>query len=300
MNQVAFIGSASGWGAQVRETEKGPDALANSGVLDSLPSSWLWKETIHAKKTAHEINLPNGILTAPYIEDVCKRVAQSVNDSLEKKQFPIIIGGDHSVAIGTWAGVTNHYNAAQKFGLIWIDAHMDAHTPETSLSQAYHGMPLAVLLGSGDPSLLNIASQTPMYSPEHVCLIGVRSFEDGEANLLNSIGVRIFDIGEVEKRGFQTVLKEALSIVKKGTLGFGLTIDLDAFDPSDAPGVGSPEPFGLNAQEVLSALSIIQQDPDFKVLEIVEYNPILDKENKTLLLMRDLIMNLIPEGRNSL
>jgi len=207
-----------------------------------------------------------------------------------------VIGGDHAVAVGTWAGVTHNLGAKEKFGLIWMDAHMDAHTMKTTPSQAYHGMPLVVLLGHGVSSLLNLLNKGPVLRPEHVCLIGIRSYEDGEAALLNRLGVRIYFMEEVNERGFEVVLQEALQIVKTGTEGFGLSIDLDGFDPQDAPGVGSPELHGLRAQEVLPALSLIQNDATFKALEIVEYNPNRDESGKTLLLMRDLLLKLLPKN----
>lgn len=299
MESIAFIGAACGWGAQVRETEKGPNALYTSGVLSSLPLPWDWKETIFPSKNSKDIDLPPGILTLPYIEDVCRRLALSVQDTLQSNQFPVVIGGDHVIAAGTWAGVTQAFHTQEKFGLIWIDAHMDAHTMETSPSHAYHGMPLAALLGYGDPLLVNILHKGPVLNPQHICLIGVRSYEEGECLLLQRLGVRIYYIDEVQKRGFETVLKEALQHVKKGTQGFGLTFDLDAFDPQDAPGVGTPATQGLRAQEVLSALSLFQRDPHFKALEIVEYNPDLDQSGKTLQLLKELLLNLLPKLENN-
>jgi len=293
MNRVAFIGFASGWGAQIRETEKGPDSFFSSGVLSSLPFSWCWKETLYPKKSVQEQCLPPGPLTLPYIEDLCRRTAESVAQVIQNKEFPVVIGGDQSVSAGTWAGVAHAFKAKEKFGLIWFDAHMDAHTLETTPSQAYHGMPLAALLGHGDPELVNILENGPVLSPEHICLIGVRSYEEGEAALLKQLGVRIYYMTEVEERGFNTVFQEALVHVKKGTQGFGLSIDLDSFDPQDAPGVGSPEPGGLRVSEVLPFLSGLHQDPSFKALEIVEYNPDRDLHHKTLFLMRDLLLNLL-------
>lgn len=295
MSCVAFIGYASGWGAQIRETEKGPSSFLNSGILNSLTSSWMWQEMLMPSQQAKDVVLPPGLLTLPYIEDVCRRTALAVQASLQADDFPVVIGGDHSVAIGTWAGVVRHFKTKKEFGLIWIDAHMDAHTMETTPSQAYHGMPLAALLGFGEESLVNLLEKGPVLSPQHVCLIGVRSYEVGEASLLKRLGVRIYFMEEVQTRGFQTILNEALQHVKKGTKGFGLSIDLDGFDPEEAPGVGTPEPDGLKAKEILPALSMIQNDPFFKALEIVEYNPDRDRNNKTLTLMRDLLLKLSPK-----
>lgn len=294
MNHIAFIGSASGWGAQIRGTEKGPLALFNSGFLDTINSSWVWKETFFPPKSADEIHIPPGPLTLPYIEDLCKRAALSTEGILQEHGFPVMIGGDHVIAAGTWAGVIHQLKAKERFGLIWIDAHMDAHTMETTPSGAYHGMPLAVLLGFGEPSLVNILEQGPLLNPRHVCLIGTRSYEEGEAALLKRLGVRIYFMEEVLQKGFKTVFLEAISYVKEGTKGFGLSIDLDAFDPLDAPGVGTPEPNGLRAQEALDAFSVIQNNPSFKGLEITEFNPEFDRDGKTLYLLKDILITLLP------
>ncbi len=297
MPHIAFIGFASGWGAQLRETEKGPKSLQTSEILSALPFSWTWKETFFPSQSAQEINLPPGPLTRPYIEELCKKTGLSVINTLQNKQFPVVIGGDHTVAVGTWSGATHQLKAKEEFGLIWIDAHMDAHTMQTTPSQAYHGMPLAILLGFGDPSLVNLLEKGPHLNPRHVCLIGVRSYEEGEATLLQRLGVRIYFMEEVKERGFKTVFEEALDTVKKRTKGFGLSIDLDAFDPQEAPGVGSPVPQGLKIKDVLPSLSIVQNDRAFKALEIVEYNPDRDKDGKTLFLVRDLLLNLLPKMR---
>lgn len=281
---VSFIGVASGQGAQISETEKGPETLRLSGVLNDLSPLWEWKETL---KNA---GIPTPLLS---IEDLCRRTALSVAETLKSDQFPMTIGGDHTIAIGTWAGVVHALKARQKFGLIWIDAHMDAHTMETSPSKAYHGMPLAALLGFGEASLTQLLDQGPVLDPKHVCLIGVRSYEPGEEALLKRLGVRVYYMAEMRERGFSDVLQEAIHYVKTGTVGFGVTIDLDAFDPEDAPGVGSPAPGGLRTAEALPALTLLQEDPAFKALEIVEYNPDLDKNNKTLSLMREILMKFV-------
>lgn len=294
MKNIAFIGSASGWGAQVRGTEKGPDVLQESGITSYLTQLCLWKNTIYPAKRVHEIDLLPGKPTLPYIQDVCLRLSQAVENSLQEQFFPTVIGGDHSSAIGTWTGVTTALKAKQEFGLIWIDAHMDAHTMETTPSRAYHGMPLAALLGYGEDTLVNLGGEKgPVLNPAHVCLIGIRSYEEGEAALLKRLGVRIYYIQDVEEKGFATILQEALNYVKNGTKAFGLSLDMDAFDPSDAPGVGTPEPNGLRAVDVLPTLSLVRNDPLFKALEIVEYNPERDRADKTLFLLRDVLATLL-------
>ncbi|MBS0271485.1 MAG: arginase [Proteobacteria bacterium] len=297
MENVTFIGSASGWGAQVRETEKGPEYLQQSGVLNSLHVHWIWKETLFPSKTSQQISLPPGPLTLPYIEDICLRLSSSVAETLQSRQFPVVIGGDHVIAVGTWAGVIHQLKTKQNFGLIWIDAHMDAHTMETTPSKAFHGMPLAALLGFGEPSLVNVLENGPLLNPKHVCLIGVRSYEEGEENLLKRLGVHIYYMKEVQERGFESVFKEAVQLVKNGTRGYGISIDLDAFDPDEAPGVGTPAPQGLQAQKVLPFLKIVQGDTQLKALEIVEFNPDRDKDKKTLFLLRDVLKEILEKDR---
>ena len=282
---ASLIGVATGQGAQIPETEKGPEILRQSGLLDALPVGWAWKETLFS------LNGTRKVLES--IRDLCQRTALSVANSLQRDNFPIVIGGDHTIAIGTWAGVVHYLKASQNFGLIWIDAHMDAHTMETTPSGAYHGMPLAALLGFGEASLLNLLETGPVLNPAHVCLIGARSYESGEAELLRRLGVRIYYMPDLKERGFATILAEAIDYVKQGTLGFGATIDLDVFDPTEAPGVGSPAPDGVCAADVLPALSLLRQDPAFKALEIVEYNPDIDQDNKTLHLLKDILRQFI-------
>ncbi|MFN7709416.1 MAG: arginase [Holosporales bacterium] len=295
--EIRVIGAASGWGAQLRATEKGPEALHALDCFTDLCRSGLnfeWDSLILPRKMAENLNLPLGKPTLPYVLDHCQRLAVAVEEVIEKDHFPAVIGGDHAIAMGTWTGVTTALNAAQKFGLIWIDAHMDSHTPETSPSQAYHGMPLACLMGYGEPELVEIGSSSPKLSPQHVVLMGIRSFESGERALLDRLGVRIFYVEEIHERGFAVCLKEALSIVNRNTSGFGITIDLDAFDPDEAPGVGSPEGNGLRADPVCHAFrDLVAPHPQFAALEITEYNPQEDKDHKTgrlaCRLMRELL-----------
>ena len=158
---------------------------------------------------------------------------------------------------------------------------MDSHTFITSLSGALHGMPLACLLGYGDYQLTTILSVKPKIAPQHVCLVGVRSFETEEAQLLKQLGVRIIFMQEIRKRGLKNALKEALTIVTQGTAGFGLSIDLDSIDPLDAPGVGTPELNGLSGKELLDALKIFPQHRNLLGIEITELNPTLDKNQVT-------------------
>ena len=200
------------------------------------------------------------------------------------------------MAIGTWSGVARV--AVEPVGLLWIDAHLDSHTPETSYSGAIHGMPLACLLGRGDKRLLNIGLAGVQVSAGHTAVLGARSYEPEELDFLKASGVRIIDSVELAQRGFADCLHEALGIVTAAPAGFGVTLDLDAIDPLLAPGVGSPEPEGLNARDVLEAVSGIAGLPGFRALEIVEYNPDRDRLGITASLISDLVGRVLPPDNN--
>jgi arginase len=197
----------------------------------------------------------------------------------------VVIGGDHAVAIGTWGGVARA-TGGTPLGLIWVDAHLDAHTPATSLSMNPHGMGTAVLLGEGSPQLLAIGGNA--VRPESLCFIGVRSYEVGEWATLRRRGVKIFYMDEVEERGFAAVFRDAVAIASQGTSGFGLSIDLDGFDPEDVPGVGLKVRGGLRGREVAAALRGIGTHPSLRALEIVEYIPEFDVQRRTAHLIFDL------------
>jgi arginase len=292
---ITIIGAAFGFGAQVRETEMGPEAFQK--FLNKKQILHSWKETLAPQQTAAEVSIPVGHACVPTMVETFQRLKESVQDTVQKNIFPTIIGGDHSIAMGTWQGVTEALNGQQKFGLIWIDAHMDSHTPESSQSQAYHGMPVATLLGYGNPELVNLGSKDAAIAPQHLVLMGIRSYESAEKRFLERLNVRVFYIEEIQDRGFKACLDEALQIVSQAPKGFGVSIDLDGFDTQDAPGVGSPEANGLYAEEVLPMLSRIQNHPGFKALELVEYNPSLDKNDKTVELMAWLFQALTPSPK---
>jgi arginase len=294
---VAFIGAASGWGAQYRETEHGPQALFDAGLLEELIASdivTIWAEHVHPIRRSSEIALACGKPTLPLVASHAQKLSNAVKRVLQKDQFPVIIGGDHAVAIGTWSAIVTSLNMQQNFGLLWIDAHMDAHVPETSPSHAYHGMPVATLLGYGEEKLVTIENAYAKLDPGHVILMGIRSFEEGEAQLLQRLGVKIYFMEEIQQRGFKTVFNEAMETLRNLTPGFGISIDIDAFDPQDAPGVGSPAAGGLIAKEVLETVHALQVMPQFKALEITEYNPAHDQEGKTAQLIISLLKEMLP------
>jgi arginase len=202
----------------------------------------------------------------------------------------LVVGGDHSCAIGTWSGVADALRPSGALGLIWIDAHMDMHVPETSHSGAINGMPVAALLGHGASQLTSIARSGAAIDPRHLCLIGARSFEPEEVEFAQRHGVRVIDMPEVKRRGLKAVLAEAHAIATRGTAGYGVSLDLDAFDPAEAPAVGTPAPGGIRAADFLAPWRALTRAQACVGIEIVEYNPGRDRAGCTAQLMRDLVL----------
>jgi arginase len=211
------------------------------------------------------------------VSRLCGLLAAAVANALSHGRLPCVLGGDHSCAGGTWTGVARGVGGA--LGLVWIDAHMDAHTPRTSHTGRLHGMPLAWLLGQDDDPLYGLA--TGVVEPQHVSLVGVRSFEPEERERLERLGVRIFYMDEVKDRGVDAVLAEALAIARRDTAAFGISVDLDAVSPDEAPGVGTPVPDGISAAELTRAVEAIGGHSDLAAVELVEYSPRLDPTGRS-------------------
>jgi arginase len=220
------------------------------------------------------------------VSKLCGALASAVAEAMRQARLPCVIGGDHSCAGGTWTGVARMLQG--ELGLIWIDAHMDSHTPSTSHSGRLHGMPLAWLLGQADDALYGLSAG--VVDPEHVALIGVRSYEPEEKQRLDRLGVRVFHIEEVRRRGLDTVAAEALAIATRGTSGFGVSIDLDAVTPEEAPGVGTPVPDGIAAAELARVLQTIGARPELVGIELVEYLPRLDPDGRSARVAIELLL----------
>jgi len=277
MKKVEIIGAACGYGAQNHACQDGPEVLRALGFFSALHAGGeavFWDDIIH---------LPRGLDEEPLhaVSDICASLSEHVARACAGGNFPLVVGGDHSCAIGTWSGVSQALDGSGELGLLWIDAHMDSHTFATTPSGAIHGMPLACLLGYGEAELTGIGQAAPKLLPANVCLLGTRSFEDGEASLLARLGVRVYGMAEIHQRGFAAVFDEALAQVQRHTVGFGVSLDLDALDPSEEAGVGSPEPGGIFKHELVQAFRRLHNHPRFLALEIVEYNPYLDHQFTT-------------------
>ncbi|MDR3491191.1 MAG: arginase [Gammaproteobacteria bacterium] len=281
---IHLVGYASGVAASDSGCSQGPIVMQNSSYLFELKdkgANLQWDAMI--KPNTSPLSPLNAVIQES------KELAAAVSTIVKNKQFFTVIGGDHSSAIGTWSGAYSQVHQRGAMGLIWIDAHMDSHTPETSETGNIHGMPLACLLGYGHAALTSILTDEPKLKPEHVCLIGIRSYEAGEEALLKKLNVRVFYMEEVNRRGLKEVMKEALEIVNKGTVCYGITIDLDSIDPVDAPGTGVAEPDGLSANELCAVLPLIANDSRLIGAEIVEFDPHFDHDKKTEKLVSDLL-----------
>lgn len=286
-DHVNLIGFASGMGAPTSDTAQGPEVIKQLGLTRRLRDYRVdakWK--FYLKTPLQSLDQKSRL---DYLSLQFTVLAQEVANSIHQHERFAVIGGDHSCAIGTWSGAAHQIQKSGLLGLIWIDAHMDSHTFITSHTGALHGMPLACLLGYGDRRFTGILTGKPKISPQNICLIGVRSYETEESELLKRLGVRVMFMQEVKSRGLKNVLQEAIEIVNHGTAGFGVSIDLDSVDPLAAPGVSTPELDGLAKEELLDALKTIPYQKKLLGIEIAELNPKLDQNQITAKLAINLL-----------
>ncbi len=292
--KLNVFGASSCLGAKDHDCEGGPRALYALGLLRQFERKGYEPELRHLRAPAvGDPAKEDGEEKLSLISAYCHELALGVRDSVKAHEMFVVIGGDHSCAVGTWSGAAVALVDKGPVGLIWVDAHMDSHTPFTSQSGAIHGMPLAALLGRGAGALTSILSPQVKLSAQNVCLVGVRSFEYEEKELLEHMGVRIYSQPEVKARGLAEVMNEARAIVKENTFAYGLSIDLDAIDPHDAPGVGSPEPNGLSARALVEELKQFRGDEQLLGVEVVELNPVKDKLGRTSALAMDLLLAIV-------
>lgn len=281
---IRLIGAACGLGAPDPSCVEAPDRLrARLAARGKLRGPVSWLKTLRARSSESAKFPPPGLL--PF----SRQLASTVRTTVTSGARFVVLGGDHSCAIGTWNGAAAALRRRGPLGLIWIDAHMDAHTPKTSPSGRAHGMPLACLLGIGDSRLARLGGKRSALKPEHICIIGVRSFEQEEAALLERLGVRVYMSDEVRRRGLADVMNEALERVQRGTSGFGMSLDLDAIDPREAPGVSTPALDGLKSADLLVALRNAAERASFIGLEIAELVPARDREGRTAALVESMV-----------
>lgn len=271
-------------GAGRRGAAVGPAAIHDAGVAAALRTQG------HRIVAHHEIRQDDGSPAgtdprALYLEaigSVCAELADTVERSVRAGHFPLILGGDHSQAIGSVGGLVRYFRPRGKeLGVLWVDAHADMNTPATSPSGNLHGMPLAALLGYGPDELTRISGQPPALTPEHVVLFGVRDVDAAEDPLLQQSGVRVITKNEIDRRGIDTCLAEAMDLLSEASAGIHLSYDLDACDPTLAPGVTTPVPQGLGRSEALKIGESLARSRRLVSMEIVELNPSLDVGNRT-------------------
>lgn len=284
-------------GAGRRGVDMGPSAIRLAGLTPRIAQLG-WKVLELGSVFVREPEaIPQGRATARYLPevlDVCTRLKAGATLALEQGALPISLGGDHSIAMGSIAAVALHHRKRQQpIGLLWIDAHTDINTPETSPTGNLHGMPLAHLLGLGLPSLRALGGAQPSVAAEHVALLGIRSVDAGEREIVRRTGVRVYTMSEIDERGFAVCLKEALARVTAGTAGFHLSFDLDGVDPRYAPGVGTPVPGGLTYREAHLACEAAAVSGGLLGVDMVELNPTLDERNRTGQLAVELILSAL-------
>ncbi len=270
-------------GASRRGTDAGPSAFRVAGLSRAIGKLGysLTAETDIAVP-AMELR-PTADPQARFKDEiliVCQQLAKCTLAALDESEIPLVIGGDHSIAMGTVTGASAHFrNRNQQLGLIWFDAHGDMNLPESSPSGNIHGMPLAHLLGFGDADLSNILGVGPAVRPEHVVLIGIRYIDSAERELIRNSGVTVFTMRDIDELGMSEVATKALEIVKTGTAGFHVSFDLDGCDPTVIPGTGTLVPGGVSYREAHLLLERCADDGRMTSMEVVELNPFLDHAN---------------------
>ncbi len=288
--RICVLGVPLDLGASRRGVDMGPSAVRVAGLEARLEA--LGHQVSDGGNIRVEIAETQslGNANARYlaqIAETCTRTAEAVVKSLEDGMSPLVLGGDHSLAAGTVSGVAEYYRRqGQKIGVIWMDAHSDINTPETSPSGNVHGMPLAALLGLGAGSGLDPLSQifgySPKIAPENTVLLGVRDIDEAERANIRSAGVAaVYTMRDIDERGMRVVMEEAVRVAGEGTAGYHVSLDMDWIDPVDAPGVGTPVRGGATYREAHLAMEILADHGRLLSFEIVEVNPVIDEHNRT-------------------
>jgi arginase len=288
MSKIRILGVPLDLGQERRGVDMGPSAVRAAGLNQALKSLGHEVEdagNIHVRLPEEQ---PFGSQSAKYLKEIAEtaqEVAERVCQTLADGYFPVSLGGDHSMAVGTVAGVAKYYHDRnQEIGCLWIDAHADMNTPETSPSGNVHGMPFAASLGHGPESLTNIFGFAPKLRPEKCVLIGIRDLDGHERQTVRASGVNLVTMREVDEMGMRNVMDRAITLASKGTAGFVVSFDMDVVDPDDAPGVGTPVRGGITYREAHLALEMIADSGKMLAFELVEINPIIDVMNKTAIL----------------
>jgi arginase len=286
--KIKILGVPLDLGQERRGVDMGPSAVRAAGLnhaLESLGHEVQDGGNIYVR-LAEEQHFGNQ--RAKYLKEIAEtsqEVARRIHQTLEAGCFPVSLGGDHSMAIGTQAGVAKFYHDRnQAVGCLWIDAHADMNTPETSPSGNIHGMPFAASLGHGPDSLTHLFGFAPKLRPENCALIGIRDLDASERQAVRNSGVNVFTMREIDELGMRIVMERAITLASKGTAGYVVSFDMDVVDPVEAPGVGTPVRGGITFREAHLALEMVADSGKMLAFELVEINPIIDVMNKTAIL----------------
>jgi len=283
--RVGFLGVPMDLGGGRRGVDMGPSAIRIAGLGKKIQELGHEFEDLGNVPVLRSDTKEPKDQKAKYLDSIancCRRLKGRVERLVEEGGFPLVVGGDHSIACGTVAGLSNVYaRKKKKIGLIWFDAHADMNTPESSPSGNVHGMPLAAILGYGPDALTKLGERFPMVEPDKAVLIGIRDVDPGERALAKECGITVYSMRELDILGMDRVMKEALSIVTRGTAGFHLSFDMDGLDPYEAPGVGTPVTGGVTQREGHLLLEHAAESGKLLGLEFTEINPILDERNRT-------------------
>lgn len=279
LKDISIIGVPMDLGQSRRGVDMGPSAIRYAEVIKRLERldyhvQDLGDIPIPRHKQVHDGRL----LNVDVVAEVNETLAQMVDQEIQKQRFPLILGGDHSIAIGSLAGIAKHY---ENLGVIWYDAHGDLNTDQTSPSGNIHGMPLAASLGLGHEKLTKIYGYQPKVKPENIVMIGIRDLDPPEKDLIRELNIRVYTMHEIDRLGMPTVMEDAIDYLKQRTDGVHLSLDLDGLDPSEAPGVGTPVIGGITYRESHLAMEMLAEADMITSAEFVEVNPILDERNKT-------------------
>jgi len=297
VKKVKIIGVPMDLGSGRRGVDMGPSAIRIAGLNPGIARLG-YEVTDAGNIHVHPPEaVPRTDVRAHYLPEIAlvvQKLASRVEAVLDEGAIPVVLGGDHSIAAGSGAGVAAyHRQRGQSIGILWLDAHTDINTPQTSPSGNIHGMPLAALLGHGPQELTHVAGFAPKVKPENTVIIGARSVDPGEKDLIRALGIRVYTMSEVDERGMAVCVREAIGIASKGTAGFHLTVDMDFIDPLYAPGVGTAERGGATYREAHLAMETIADSGKVLSVEVTEVNPLFDVANQTGQLAAELILSAL-------
>src|SRR6202046_5690533 len=294
-HKVRIIGVPMDLGQSRRGVDMGPSALRSAGLQAAIKKLGITVEDIGNMEVKQPEEMSIGEKRAKYLQEIaetCADIAKTVEKSLHENFLPLVLGGDHSIAAGVAAGVSSFYREQKKdIGYIWLDAHGDMNTPDSSPSGNVHGMPLASVMGYGPPEMTEMLAFKPKVEPRNVSLVGIRDLDSRERRLVKESGVHVFTMRDIDERGMRDVMSEALRFVTDDTDGVAVSLDLDFVDSDDAPGVGTPVRGGVTYREAHLALEMIADSEAMVSLEVVEVNPVIDLHNQTALLGVEMVLS---------